>query len=127
MLQLVVSWPGAGGGQSEGTCTGGIAWPALDSIVLLGTAAGANGITMQVRSPRGHAEAAEALGLEAANFVMEKHATAFLLPNIRDSGCAEAPIPSAAQWQMPQHQAHMLKEMSHPLMYHKSSSQKGMS
>ena len=49
-LQLVVSWPGAYGGQSGGACTGNITWPALDSIVLLGTAAGANGITMQVRS-----------------------------------------------------------------------------
>ena len=47
-LQLVVSWPGANGGQSGGACTGNIKWPALDSIVLLGTAAGANGITMQV-------------------------------------------------------------------------------
>lgn len=50
-LQLVVSWPGAYGGQSGGACTGNVTWPALDSIVLLGTAAGANSITMQVRSP----------------------------------------------------------------------------
>lgn len=50
-LQLVVSWPGAYGGQSGGACTGNVTWPALDSIVLLGTAASANGIMMQVRSP----------------------------------------------------------------------------
>ena len=47
-MQLVLSWPGAYGGQSGGACTGSIKWPALDSIVLLGTSVDANSITLQV-------------------------------------------------------------------------------
>ena len=47
-LQLVLSWPGAYGGQSAGACMGGIKWPGLDSIVLLGTSVDPSSITLQV-------------------------------------------------------------------------------
>ncbi|CAL5218429.1 g109 [Coccomyxa viridis] len=45
--QLVLSWPGAYGGQSAGACMGGIKWPGLDSIVLLGTSVDPSSITLQ--------------------------------------------------------------------------------
>ena len=48
MLQLVLSWPGAYGGQSAGACTSSIKWPGLDSIVLLGTSVDPSSITLQV-------------------------------------------------------------------------------
>ena len=48
LLQLVLSWPGAYGGQSGGACLGSIKWPGLDSIVLLGTLVDPSSITLQV-------------------------------------------------------------------------------
>ena len=47
-LQLVLSWPGAYGGQAGGACTGSIKWPGLESIVLLGTSVDPSSITLQV-------------------------------------------------------------------------------
>lgn len=49
-VQLVLSWPGAYGGQNGGACSGSIKWPALDSVVLLGTSVDVNSISLQVNA-----------------------------------------------------------------------------
>ena len=45
---MTLSWPGSYGVASGGACLGSIKWPALDSVVLLGTAVEPTSITLQV-------------------------------------------------------------------------------
>ena len=45
---MTLSWPGAYGSASGGACSGSIKWPALESVVLLGTAVDPTSIMLQV-------------------------------------------------------------------------------
>ena len=45
---MTLTWPGAYGGASGGACLNSLKWPALDSVVLLGTAVDSTSITLQV-------------------------------------------------------------------------------